>query len=653
MFLHGDGTYLLKNVANNQTTTGTYGVEVSTTSTRLFTFNDSSAGSAFAVFAFSNSVVGAYFFEGGSGFQLGKFHEVLSPTITQSPTNKTVNLNKPLSLIVRATGEAPLKYQWYFNGNPVAKGTNSVLSFPSIKGTNGGDYFVTVTNDGGAITSNVATITIVFPPTIATQPVGQTNPAGSTILLSVVANGTEPFRYQWQFNGNNLAGKTNSSLTITNAKLSNSGSYRVLVKNAAGSAASAAAKVLILTPVQLTTLPRAYLANTNAKVLLNVGATGSAPIHYQWQLNGTNIAGATKPQYIVNGVNATNTGTYTVVVSNLVSSTNISTVVFVRASRFDANKDGQTDLLIRSTDAKLIAWFLSGTSFLKSVTLNRGKPIDAALSVAGSGDFNNDGTPDLFLQNTNTGSVFVWIMNGTNFVGTNVLNSTGIVTPDWQVKAIADYDHNGTPDLLAQNETNGLVAVFLLDGTNFIHSQPILLITVDERYALFTAVCAPWTLMGTGNFHGSVLEPGVDIIGQNADGYLAAWLMEKTNFTVRTLSEEGTIFVLDSGLFLPETNYTTIDLPAGTLYSTDCTGGFAVFNGLVGTNTYPQRVSPGPDWKVASIADFNFDGLEDVIFEKNDGHLWIWYPYGVYLIGNEFLRGGQPINRSWRIVGPK
>ena len=41
-------------------------------------------------------------------------------------------------------------------------------------------------------------------PTITTQPVSQTNLPGTTVSFSVAVNGTGPFTYQWQFNGNNF-----------------------------------------------------------------------------------------------------------------------------------------------------------------------------------------------------------------------------------------------------------------------------------------------------------------------------------------------------------------------------------------------------------------------------------------------------------------
>jgi hypothetical protein len=51
-------------------------------------------------------------------------------------------------------------------------------------------------------------------------------------------------------------------------------------------------------------------------VALPLDASGSAPLHYQWSFNGTNMAGATFATLSINNVQPTNAGTYSVVVTN-------------------------------------------------------------------------------------------------------------------------------------------------------------------------------------------------------------------------------------------------------------------------------------------------------------------------------------------------
>ena len=83
------------------------------------------------------------------------------------------------------------------------------------------------------------------PPVIASEPVNQTTVAGSNVVLSVVVFGSGPFSYQWSFNGTNISGATNATLTLTNLHAYQSGSYTVTITNSFGSATSSSAIVTV------------------------------------------------------------------------------------------------------------------------------------------------------------------------------------------------------------------------------------------------------------------------------------------------------------------------------------------------------------------------------------------------------------------------
>ena len=85
-----------------------------------------------------------------------------------------------------------------------------------------------------------------FPPAITVPPVNQTTVAGSNVVLSVVANGTGPFSYQWSFNGTNILGATNATLTLTNLHLNQSGSYAVTITTPYGTITSSGAIVTVM-----------------------------------------------------------------------------------------------------------------------------------------------------------------------------------------------------------------------------------------------------------------------------------------------------------------------------------------------------------------------------------------------------------------------
>ena len=72
--------------------------------------------------------------------------------------------------------------------------------------TNGGSYAVVVTNTAGSMTSAVAVLTVLVPPSITAQPTNLSVVEGANASFSVTASGTAPLSYQWQFNGAALPG---------------------------------------------------------------------------------------------------------------------------------------------------------------------------------------------------------------------------------------------------------------------------------------------------------------------------------------------------------------------------------------------------------------------------------------------------------------
>ena len=84
-------------------------------------------------------------------------------------------------------------------------------------------------------------------PGVLLPPTDQTVSAGGTAVFTVTPNGTGPFTYEWQREGVRLEGQTASSMTLAGAQVRDGGRYRVLIRNAAGSAAlSADARLRVL-----------------------------------------------------------------------------------------------------------------------------------------------------------------------------------------------------------------------------------------------------------------------------------------------------------------------------------------------------------------------------------------------------------------------
>jgi len=108
-----------------------------------------------------------------------------------------------------------------------------------------------------------------LPPSLLSHPEAQFVIQGSNATLTVVASGTAPLAYQWQFNDAPLAGATASSFTRTNAQPVHSGNYQVVVSNAFGRATSQVALVQVMLPPLQTLFADNFDVNTAANWTVN------------------------------------------------------------------------------------------------------------------------------------------------------------------------------------------------------------------------------------------------------------------------------------------------------------------------------------------------------------------------------------------------
>jgi len=87
------------------------------------------------------------------------------------------------------------------------------------------------------------------PPEILAQPQGASICPGSNVTFTVAARGTFLMNYQWRWNGLDIAGETNTSLSVVNAQPSDAGDYSVRITNPIGTtfSSNATLKVNVIT----------------------------------------------------------------------------------------------------------------------------------------------------------------------------------------------------------------------------------------------------------------------------------------------------------------------------------------------------------------------------------------------------------------------
>jgi uncharacterized repeat protein (TIGR01451 family) len=352
-------------------------------------------------------------------------------TIITQPVSVTTNLGTSASLSVAATGGSPT-YQWKKAGVNIVGATEATLSFGTLLSTDAGSYTVVVTNAAGSVTSSAATLTVISPPTISTQPLSVAANLGASASLSVVAIGGTPYIYQWQKGGSDVAGATAATLNLSNVQTSDAASYTVTVTNAAGSVTSNAAVLTVIVPPSITVQPVSVTANLGASASFSVTATGTSPT-YQWKKAGVNITGATSAMLSFGTLLATDSGSYTVTATNAAGTLTSSTVTLTVISPPTI-----------STQPVSISPNLGASASL-SVTATGGAPYTYQWQKGGTDVTGATAATLSFatLSSTDAGSYTVVVINAAGSVTSNAAILTVVMTPTIAVQPVSINANQG------------------------------------------------------------------------------------------------------------------------------------------------------------------------------------------------------------------
>lgn len=257
----------------------------------------------------------------------------------------------------------------------------------------------------------------------------------------------------------------------------------------------------------------------------------------------------------------------------------------------DVDGDGHNDLLFQNSQTgQIVAWYMNGLNVQGGIGLNNTP--EPGWKVVGSGDFNGDGFADLVFQNTTTKQVVVWYMRGTTRLGGEII---GWPISAYNLVAVADFNGDGRPDLVFEERTydsNGsgymTIHVWFYNRTTMIQETAISSSTFIDPHL---------HIVGVADFN---RDGNPDLMFQNdLNGHLSVWY-------------------LDADRLL---------LSAPTL----------------------ER-NPDSGWKVRTVADYNNDGWPDLVFQNNTtGKVVIWFMNNTSFIGGD-LTSRQPIT-PYQITG--
>ena len=154
-------------------------------------------------------------------------------------------------------------------------------------------------------------------PVFTQPPASQKLVEGTSLTLSGSLIG-KALSLQWQRDRVNIPGATNLSLTLSPVELGDAGGYSLIASNHWGSSTSSPPVVVTVTPMPppaIVSSPNSVTSFDGLSLTFSVQASGNL-LSYQWRKDGVDLAGATASDLVFPKLRTSDTGSYTVVVSN-------------------------------------------------------------------------------------------------------------------------------------------------------------------------------------------------------------------------------------------------------------------------------------------------------------------------------------------------
>ena len=222
--------------------------------------------------------------------------------------------------------------------------------------------------------------------------------------------------------------------------------------------------------------------------------------------------------------------------------------------------------------------------------------------------------------------------------------SSRFLTPNsadtsWKVRGSGDFNGDGKPDLVWQNITTGEVLCWLMDGT----------FQFSAAWFSPTAVDQSWEIGSVRDFNA---DGRPDLIWTKpSTGQVVVWYMNGTTRVGQAWINQtpmsdpnwkvrGTADFNGDGMF---------DL----LWQNDVTGQPAIWYMNGATQQWAVMLpSPGAgEWKIRSVGDTNLDWWPDLIFHNSStGGVVIWAMQGTTIIANQWVGA---VDSDWKASAPR
>lgn len=382
----------------------------------------------------------------------------------------------------------------------------------------------------------------------------------------------------------------------------------------------------------ITSLTASHTITAGTTTTLSFTSTGATTA--QWYIGTTGRT--TSPLPGQNGTSVTvaptSTTSYWVRVGNSCGYVDSATItVTVTAStqgktRGDMNGDGRADVVWRhSTSGANYLWLMNGSSAPTTTPLPTVS--DAAWKIVASGDFNGDGTTDLFLRR-DTGENYIWIMGSGPVVTTTPMP---YVDAAWTVAGAGDFSGDGKADIFWRRST-GETYLWILNGSVIVSSSPMLTLSDPA-----------WKIVAIGDFDG---DGRSDLFWRRDTGENYVWFVDGA--TVRSTVPMPSI--ADPAWRVATSDDYNADGRSDILWRRD-TG--ETYMWLMNGTAVITAPMPTVDarWHVVASGDFDGDGRADVFLRRETGENYVWLLNGASVITTAPMPALT--DARWRVVAPR
>lgn len=217
--------------------------------------------------------------------------------------------------------------------------------------------------------------------------------------------------------------------------------------------------------------------------------------------------------------------------------------------------------------------------------------LDTATQVPVRGDFDGDGSADVFWRHQATGRNAIWRSGD----AATTRPVAGVSDTEWELVGIGDFDGDGQADAFWRHQGHGRNAIWRSADSG-------------ARQAVTRVASLDWQVVGVGDFDGDGRD---DVFWRNHDnGRNAIWRSGRSSTVQATASVSDLDWeVVGVGDF-------DGDGRDDALWRHMSRGGNVIW--LAGNAAAQQRVASvsNQDWQVTGVGDFDGDGADDVFWRN-------------------------------------